>query len=125
MPTRREMLTTTAVALFGSLLAGSLPAGASESAGGRATSAMARGPIKPRRLKAGDTVGLVMPSSAEWNPTSVDILLDSLAALGLKGRLGKHVSDRRGYLAGRDEDRAADLNAMFADPGLTRQVGGV
>ena len=73
-------------------------------------------PVKPARLKAGDTVGLVMPSFAQWDPVPLDILLDTLKALGLEARLGKHVLDRRGYFAGRDEDRAADLNAMFADP---------
>lgn len=112
MLTRRELLASATIALFGALMAGPRAAGASEPTGGRA----ARGAIKPRRLKRGDTVGLVMPSSAHWNPTAIDILLDSLTALGLKGKLGKHVSDRRGYLAGRDEDRASDLNAMFADP---------
>ena len=40
----------------------------------------------------------------------------SLAALGLKASPGAHVLDRYGYLAGRDVDRAADINAMFADP---------
>ncbi|MSU65111.1 MAG: LD-carboxypeptidase [Opitutus sp.] len=116
MPTRRELLTSATAALFGSLLSGPQFAGASETASGRTSSPLVRGPIKPRRLKRGDTVGLVLPASAHWDPTPIDILLDSLAALGLKGKLGKHVSDRRGYLAGRDEDRAADLNAMFADP---------
>lgn len=58
----------------------------------------------------------MIPSSAQWDPTSVEVLLESLTALGLTGKLGKHVFDRRGYFAGRDEDRASDLNAMFADP---------
>ena len=31
-------------------------------------------------------------------------------------RLGEHVNDRHAYLAGRDEDRAADLNAAYRDP---------
>lgn len=83
---------------------------------GQAGGAAPRGPVKPPRLKEGDTVGLVTPSFAQWEPAPLDILLDTLKALGLKARLGKHVLDRRGYLAGRDEDRAADLNAMFADP---------
>jgi muramoyltetrapeptide carboxypeptidase len=38
-----------------------------------------------------------------------------VAALGLKVKVGPHVLDRYGYLAGKDADRAADLNAMFAD----------
>jgi muramoyltetrapeptide carboxypeptidase len=39
-----------------------------------------------------------------------------LEAWGLKVKLGSHVNDRHGYLAGLDRDRAADLNAAFADP---------
>jgi muramoyltetrapeptide carboxypeptidase len=31
---------------------------------------------------------------------------------------GRHLRQRTGYLAGSDADRAADLNAMFADPGV-------
>ena len=60
----------------------------------------------------------MLPSYANWDPMSIDILLESLDVLGLKSKLGQHVYDRRGYFAGRDEDRAADLNAMFADPGV-------
>jgi muramoyltetrapeptide carboxypeptidase len=72
--------------------------------------------LKPPRLRQGDTVGLVIASSAQYDPFEIDILLDALRSLDLVPRLGRHVGDRRGHLAGRDEDRAADLNAMFADP---------
>ena len=61
---------------------------------------------------------MVDPASATWDPVDVDIVVESLAALGLKARLGAHLMDRRGYLAGRDEDRAADVMAMFTDPGV-------
>lgn len=71
--------------------------------------------LKPRRLKEGATVGLVSPASASWLGEEIDILRDTVAALGLKPRLAPHALDRYGYLAGRDADRAADLNAMFAD----------
>lgn len=71
---------------------------------------------KPRRLRPGSVVGIVDPASATWDPVDVDIVVESLAALGLKARLGTHLLDRRGYLAGRDEDRAADLMTMFTDP---------
>jgi muramoyltetrapeptide carboxypeptidase len=79
---------------------------------------VARGPltVKPPRIAAGDTIGLMIPSSANWDPIDIDILLEALAALGLKGKLGRHVNDRYGYLAGRDADRAADLNDLFRDP---------
>ena len=36
--------------------------------------------------------------------------------MGLEARFGEHVLDRYGYLGGRDEDRAADINTFFADP---------
>jgi muramoyltetrapeptide carboxypeptidase len=115
MPTRRELLKSSSLALFGSLMAGpSLASGRAPAAQPAGWSG--RAPVKPARLKEGDTVGLVMPSFAQWDPVPIDILLDTLKALGLQGKLGTHVFDRRGYFAGRDEDRAADLNAMFADP---------
>lgn len=74
---------------------------------------------KPRRLRAGSVVGVIDPASATWDPVHVDILVESLAALGLKAKLGAHLLDRRGYLAGRDEDRAADVMAMFTDPDVS------
>jgi len=74
--------------------------------------------IKPPRLKEGDTVGLVNPAGATYDPADITVVQESLAALGLKALPGKHVLDRYGYLAGRDADRAADINAMFADPAV-------
>jgi muramoyltetrapeptide carboxypeptidase len=38
-----------------------------------------------------------------------------IRAMGLVPKVGQHVYDRHGYLAGTDESRAADINAMFAD----------
>jgi muramoyltetrapeptide carboxypeptidase len=72
--------------------------------------------VKPPRLRPGDTVGLVVPASAVWDPAVIDIAEESLAALGLKPTRAPHLLERRGYFAGTDAQRAADLNAMFADP---------
>ncbi|KYK43862.1 hypothetical protein A1D31_37755 [Bradyrhizobium liaoningense] len=41
---------------------------------------------------------------------------DLLESLGFQVELGRHVFDRLGYLAGRDEDRLADLNDALNDP---------
>ncbi|MBA2381528.1 MAG: LD-carboxypeptidase [Chloroflexi bacterium] len=73
-------------------------------------------PRKPRRLREGDTVAVVAPASA-WESRS-EILrgIAGLEAWGLKVKLGAHVNDRHGYMAGTDADRAADLNAALADP---------
>ena len=72
-------------------------------------------PVRPSRLRPGDTVGLVNPAGATWNPVDVDIVRESFEALGLRVVVGDHVLDRHGYLAGSDEDRASDLNRMLAD----------
>lgn len=73
--------------------------------------------LKPPRLKAGDTVGLINPASI-INPEDIESVRQTLTALGLNVKLGKHLLDRYGYLAGQDRDRAADVNAMFADPSV-------
>jgi muramoyltetrapeptide carboxypeptidase len=76
-------------------------------------------PIRPARLKPGDAVGLVAPANATFNTYELDIARDSLEALGLKVRVGDHLRDRHGYLAGRDRDRAADINAFFRDASVS------
>jgi muramoyltetrapeptide carboxypeptidase len=72
--------------------------------------------IKPRRIKEGDLVGLVGPAGATFHPDRAELARENMAALGLRTRFGEHLLDRYGYLAGRDEDRAADINSFFADP---------
>ncbi len=71
--------------------------------------------IKPARLKTGDTVGLVCPAAPAYSKQAVQVLVESMQALGFKVKLGKRMWERYGYLAGKDTDRAADLNEMFAD----------
>lgn len=71
--------------------------------------------LKPRRLAPGDTVGLVAPAGPSSNDESVRYSVDLLRSLGFKVKEGKHVYDRDQYLAGADEDRASDVNAMFAN----------
>ena len=71
--------------------------------------------IRPRRLAPGDTVALVAPASATFKTIELDVARESLEALGLKVVIGGHLLDRHGYLAGRDRDRAEDINRFFAD----------
>ncbi len=106
---RRSLLT----ALPGAALAAAAaPAFASPSQ----AASTARPLVKPARLRPGDVVGLIDPASATWERVDVEIAVESLAALGLEAKLGEHLLDRRGYFAGPDENRARDLNRMFADP---------
>lgn len=71
--------------------------------------------LKPAALKQGDTIGLVCPAYSAFIREDVQIAIESLEVLGFKVKKGEHMFDRYGYLAGTDEDRAADINKMFAD----------
>ena len=102
--TRRQLLELGGAAL----LAGNLPAIAG-------SAARTRGIVRPKRLKEGDLVGLINPAGATFHPDEAEIAREVMASLGLRTKFGDHLFDRYGYLAGRDEDRAADVNAMFAD----------
>jgi muramoyltetrapeptide carboxypeptidase len=72
--------------------------------------------VRPGRLRPGDTVGLINPAGVVWEPVNIEIVAESLAALGFKTKRGPNLLARRGYFAGTDEQRASDLNQMFADP---------
>ena len=71
---------------------------------------------KPPRLRAGDTVGLVAPASALTLPDELDRAIHWITGMGLVPKLGQHVGELYGYLAGTAAARASDLDAMFADP---------
>jgi muramoyltetrapeptide carboxypeptidase len=70
---------------------------------------------KPPRLRAGETVGLVEPAGFTADEFDLAATLESVRAMGLVPKPAPHLLGRYGYLAGKDRDRAADLNAMFAD----------
>lgn len=77
--------------------------------------------IKPPRLNVGDRVGIITPASAPANPALVDSALEAVTRLGFNPLLGRHVRKRRGFLAGTDRERAADLMTMFGN----RDVKGI
>ncbi|MBW4687221.1 MAG: LD-carboxypeptidase [Komarekiella atlantica HA4396-MV6] len=70
--------------------------------------------LKPPRLQIGDTVGLIAPAGI-IDAKDIEVAKKSISQLGLKVKLGKHILDRYGYLAGKDADRAEDVNLMFSD----------
>jgi len=71
--------------------------------------------IRPQRLQKGDTIGIIAPSSPP-NQENLERSLAFLEKLGLKWKIGKHVKNVHGYLAGTDEERLQDLHDMFANP---------
>ncbi len=83
--------------------------------------------VRPARLRAGDTLGLVSPANATFEREPLKIAMESLQALGFKVKAGPNVAARRGPFAGTDAQRAADVNAMFADDtvaGIIAMTGG-
>jgi muramoyltetrapeptide carboxypeptidase len=69
--------------------------------------------IKPAALKKGDRIGIIAPASNIDEPEDVNIARDMMEWLGFKPVIGKNVLKQYGYLAGKDEERADDLNEMF------------
>jgi len=71
--------------------------------------------LKPKRLKIGDTVSLINPAGATAHRSDIEIVVESMEALGLRVKVADHVFDRYGYLAGSDKNRAEDVNEQFRD----------
>jgi muramoyltetrapeptide carboxypeptidase len=57
----------------------------------------------------------VAPASVTYESLQLQLAVERLEAMGLGVKIGPHVMDRFGYLAGTDADRADDINAAFAD----------
>lgn len=72
-------------------------------------------PVHPPRLRAGDTVGLIEPAGFTDDRFDLALVEETIRAMGLVPRAAPHLAGRFGYLAGTDADRAADIDAMFAD----------
>jgi muramoyltetrapeptide carboxypeptidase len=74
--------------------------------------------LLPRRLQPGDTVALVNPSGTVFPREPYAVATESLQALGFKVREAPNLRARYGQFGGTAAQRAGDINAMFADPGV-------
>lgn len=74
--------------------------------------------IKPKALKQGDIIGLIAPASPVKTPMGVQRAAAKLKEAGYRVVLGESCSQVYGYLAGRDDVRAQDVNRMFLDPNI-------
>lgn len=75
---------------------------------------------RPRPLRPGDLVAVVAPSSPV-DPNRLKRGLSALRRMGLEVLEGPNLYARWGFLAGRDQDRAAALQEMF----LRKDVKGI
>ncbi|MBR1997983.1 MAG: PTS transporter subunit EIIC [Akkermansia sp.] len=72
--------------------------------------------LKGKRLKLGDTIGIIGPSGTVRKEGAVDQAVEYAKSLGFNVKLGESAHAKYGYLSGTDELRARDVNTMFADP---------
>ena len=72
--------------------------------------------MKPKALPPGGTIGVAAAASPYDARSEVLRGVEWWESQGYRVRLAPHVYDRDDYVAGTPEDRAADLNALFADP---------
>src|SRR3989338_1401117 len=74
--------------------------------------------IKPKRLEAGDAMGILSPSSyiAEHLQTDCARARAALEAMDLKVKMGAHAFDRHFYNAGMRLARLDDFHALWRDP---------
>lgn len=73
--------------------------------------------LLPKPLQKGDTIGVIAPAS----PPDMNCLHKALPffeKLGLNVKLGKHVDQVYGYLAGTDQQRLEDFHDMIADEAI-------
>ncbi|CAM4167892.1 S66 peptidase family protein [Zobellia nedashkovskayae] len=71
--------------------------------------------VKPKRLKKGDTIGLIAPGYA-IQPSILEEAKKTLKSMGFKPYHTDRLIANYGYLSNTDEERAKDVNEMFADP---------
>lgn len=71
--------------------------------------------IKPAKLKKGDTIGLVSPSSGLWEKSVIWSTIENIEEKGYKVKLADNIYSNTFYLAGSDEERAQALMKMFKD----------
>ncbi|MCL5066843.1 MAG: LD-carboxypeptidase [Thaumarchaeota archaeon] len=76
--------------------------------------------IVPRRLRSGDTIGIVSPSSkiSRYGRRYLRQGIVYLQSLGFNVVLGKNALKECDYSAGTPEERAQDINTMFVDPNI-------
>src|ERR1043166_8768310 len=102
---RRNFLQNIGVGLALPLVAGDLIS----------ASALVDGLIRPKVLKAGDTVGLITPATYVSDPDRLALAERTLKYFGLRMRMGKNAGKRMNDYRISIDERLDDLHAMFRD----------
>ena len=108
---RRIFLMNFGIGLAGAVAMPRLPFGASSS----------DQLIRPKALRAGDTVGLITPATYVPDPDRIALADRTIKYFGLRMKLGKNAGKRMGDYHLSIDERLDDLHSMFRD----RQVSAV
>ncbi|MBM3225193.1 MAG: LD-carboxypeptidase [Candidatus Tectomicrobia bacterium] len=73
--------------------------------------------VRPPALRPGDCIGLAAPASA-FKAEALQAGIQVLRDMGFRVQTTPRLFERYRYLAGDDAARAAELNALFADPSI-------
>lgn len=68
---------------------------------------------KPRKLKTGDTIGVISPASPSENKSEIARAKETIENMGYKVVLSKNLNKTKGFIAGTEKERAEDFNEMF------------
>lgn len=68
------------------------------------------------KIQAGDKVAVIAPCAQIGDRSKIEAAVQYLKNLGLVPVFGQHLLAVNRYMAGTDEQRAADINTAFADP---------
>lgn len=74
--------------------------------------------IIPEKLKKGDTVGFISPSSglAPFAMHRIEQAVETFEDLGYKVKIGRNALKNKGYVSASIEERVADIHNLFSDP---------
>ena len=83
--------------------------------------------MKAKRLRTGDTIGIVSPS---WGgpavfPHRLDNGIAYLESRGFRVRVAPHARGQDGFVSGTAAERTADLHELFSDPDVTAIIASV
>jgi muramoyltetrapeptide carboxypeptidase len=69
--------------------------------------------IKARKIKKGEVVGIVAPSSSVDDSDKLEKGVEYFEKLGFSVEVGPNIQKVKGYLAGTDRERVNDIHKMF------------
>jgi muramoyltetrapeptide carboxypeptidase len=71
--------------------------------------------VYPAPIKKGDTIGVVAPAGSLINKENFTAGIKLLENKGFRVRFNNKILNAKGYLAGKDQERADEFNTMWAD----------